>query len=473
MAKTKSVRIEYKDSWIDISVPEASRVVQYGTPAFPEIPVHPDPEQAVREALQNPVGMGGIPDLVKKGSKVTIAFDDPIKHPEPIKIIIPIVVEKLLEAGVIEKDITLLCANGTHCKWRPGELEALLGSGLYKRFRPFSWSEGAILNHDCIQDNVYLGETSLGDEVEHNKAVMEADQLIYAGTVYPIPYGGYGGQGVTIGLGSMRALNSLHSYDVYRTVDSLHADYRPEKNLYRKHKLAVHEKIENATGKEIFYVDAITGPEQKIVSVFAGHVPDLEKVEYPEADRYFTVRMSQVDIVVVGMPYVMDYDTSDNPGTACNFAIRPARGWRNKPLLRENGVIIALGQCTGAISPRRPGDPEALKLYRDCFDGKELYDYVDAFCHNPEYIHKYLYQYAYSPIHSIFMMENFDTLQKVARQTIFAGEVNPGMIRDLGAIPAKSFDEALAKATEIVGKGADILILPSYSRDPRPIFEVS
>jgi len=32
MAKTKSVRIEYKDSWIDISVPEASRVVQYGTP---------------------------------------------------------------------------------------------------------------------------------------------------------------------------------------------------------------------------------------------------------------------------------------------------------------------------------------------------------------------------------------------------------------------------------------------------------
>jgi len=469
---TKNIRIEYKDTWTEISVPDAARVVQYGTPAFPEIPVHPNPEKAVKEALENPVGMGRIPELVKKGSKVTIAFDDPIKHSEPIKIIIPIVVAELLKAGVREEDITLLCATGAHCKLRPNELKSLLGSELYERFRPSSWRDGAILNHDCTQGNVYLGETSLGNEVEYDKAVAEADQLIYAGTIYPVTYGGYPGQGVVIGLASMRALNSLHSYDVFRTGGALSGDYRPEKNVYRKHKLAVHEKIENATRKKIFYVDAITGSGQKIVAVFAGHVPELEKIEYPEADKYFKVKVPQADIVVVGLPRNIGYDTSDNPGVACIGAARPARIWRNKPILRENGVIIALGQCTGAISPRRPSDPEALRLYRDCFGAKELYDYVDAFCNNPEYLYKYRHEYAYSPIHGIFVMTNIDSLHKVARHTIFAGEVNPGVIREMGAIPARSFDEALAKATELVGKDADILVLPSYYHDPTPVFEV-
>jgi len=469
---TKNLTIEYMDSWIDISVPEKATVIKYGSSAFPEIPIHPEPHKAVREALENPIGMERIPDFVKSGSKVTIAFDDPVKKPEPIKIIIPIVIEELLQAGVIEEDITLLCASGAHCKWRPSELKAHLGPDLYRRFRPFDWTEGRILNHDCTQGNLYLGETDLGDELEYNKAIEESDHLIYVGTVFPLPYGGYVGQGITIGLASMRALKSLHSYDIFRTLGSLHADYRPEKNLYRKHKLAAHKKIEEVTGKKIFYVDALTGPEQKIVDVFAGHVPDLEKVEYPEADKYYLVKSPQVDIVIVGLPYSGMYDTSDNPGQACNIVTWPVRLWRNKPLLRENGVIIALGQCKGTTSPRRPGDPEALRLYREYFGAKEFHDHIDSFCNNPDYLQQYRHAYAYSPIHTIFMMSNMEILQKVSRNTIFAGEVTPGVIREMGAIPARGFDEALSIATEIVGKDPDILVLPNYHHDPKPIFEV-
>jgi nickel-dependent lactate racemase len=470
---TKKVTMEYKDTWTEIVVPETARVLRYGTPEFPEIPIHPNPEKAVREALENPIEMERLPDLVKRGSKVTIAFDDPIKHPElSLRIIIPIVVEELLKAEVREEDITLLCAIGAHCKLRRSELKALLGSEVYGRFRPFDWREGRIVNHDCLEGNVYLGETSLGDEVEYNRAVVEADQLIYVGTVYPVPYGGYSGQGVAIGLASARALNSLHSYEIFRTPPVLHGDYRPERNIYRKHKLAAHDKVESATGKKIFYVDALTGPGQKIVDVFAGHVPDLEKVEYSEADKYFVVRVPQADIVVVGLHHTLDYDTSDNPGSASNYIARPARAWLNKPLLSENGVIIALGQCTGALSTRRPGDPEAFRLYRDCFSVSELYDYSDAFCSNPEYVRKYRYEYAYSPIHSIFLMANIEPMQKVASRTIIAGEVKPGAVREMGATPARNFNEALAQATEIVGKEADILVLPSYYRDPKPIFDV-
>jgi len=152
----KEVAIEYGDTWIEISVPENATVVQYGTPTFPKIPSHPKPEHAVRNALEHPVGLEPIADLVKRGSRVTIAFDDPIKRPERV---------------------------------------------------------------------------------------------------------------------------------------------------------------------------------HRIVDIFAGHVPDLEKIEYPEADKYFLVKIPQFDIIIIGLPHTLDHDTSDNPACACNFASRPARGWRNKPIL--------------------------------------------------------------------------------------------------------------------------------------------
>lgn len=49
------------------------------------------------------------------------------------------------------------------------------------------------------------------------------------------------------------------------------------------------------------------------------------------------------------------------------------------------------------------------------------------------------------------------------------------MIRRTGTMPARNFDEALSEATKIIGKDikdTDILVLPSYFHDPKPVFEV-
>ena len=140
--------------------------------------------------------------------------------------------------------------------------------------------------------------------------------------------------------------------------------------------------------------------------------------------------------------------------------------------MKKNGVLIALGQCTGVISPSRPADPEALRLYRNCFGAKECYDYWDSFCNKQEYIYKYRYEYAYPPIHSLMMVTHFEILRRFAKHIIIAGEVNPGVIRDAGGIPARNFDEALSEAKEIVGNHAEILVLPRYHYDPRMVFEV-
>jgi nickel-dependent lactate racemase len=473
MTGTRVVRMRYSTSWMDIRVPGSATTFEYGTPAFPEIPVHPDPQQAVRDALRDPIGAPPLPDLVRPGARVAIAFDDSFKTTEANKYVIPIVIEELTRAGVREEDIELIAAVGGHRKCMPLELrDELLGSELYRRFCSFEGGVSRIRNHDCTEGNVYLGVSDYGDVVEHDRVIEEADLLIYAGSIKPLGFGGYSGQGVSIGLAGARSLDSLHSYSVYKTREVLSGECDPAKNIYRAHKLAVHRKIEEATGKRVFYVDTLMGPGHQTVSAYAGYVPELEQREYPDADALFLVNVPQFDIVVSGVPHDLSYDTSDNPGTLGVYS-QVLRMARNKPLLRDGGVLISLAQCRGIISKHRPADHEALRLLRDCYDLEEFFEHSDYFWNHPEYLRAYKHHYAFSPKHSIFMCGDAAHHWKLARRSIVVGDVVPGLIREHGLTPAPDFDAALRIAQSTVGKGnPDILVLPRFFDDPRPVFDV-
>jgi len=468
-----NVTMQYATTWKEISVPRNATVLRYGTADYPEMPLHPDPERATREALSNPVGVEPLADLIDPGNTVTIAFDDGFKHPLPHKIILPILLDELNRLGVPDDRIDLVCAIGGHRKCTAFELRELIGRDVYARFCPFDGAASRIRNHDCMDGNVFLGVTEFGDHVEYDHALIDSDHLIYVGTIKPLGFGGYAGQGVAIGLASHRTLDSLHAYSIYKTLDVLNAEYLPEKNVYRRHKLAAHAKIEEVTGKRIFYVDALVGPGNDIIDVFAGHVPELEAVEYPRADEHYVVDVPQFDIVINGVAYDTGYDTTDNP--ACLGTLSQVlRMARNRPLLREGGVLISLAQCRGMISKHRPADHEALQLFRECFDVEELFLHRDYFAHHPEYLHAYKHHYAFSPKHSIMMCGDAAHHWKLTAASIVAGDVVPGLIREHGLTPARDFDQALEIALRTVGKrNPDILVLPRFFADPRPVFSVT
>jgi len=473
MAGTQTVRMRYSTSWMDIEVPSTATVLEYGSDAFPAIEVHPDPEGAVREALAHPIGAPPLADLARPGQRVAIAFDDTFKSTDANRYVIPVVIDVLTKAGVREEDIELVAAVGGHRKCMPLELrEKLLGPELYRRFCPFEGGASRIRNHDCTEGNVYYGVSETGDHVEYDRVVEEADLLIYAGSIKPLGFGGYSGQGVSIGLAGARTLDCLHSHAVYKTREVLNGECDPEKNVYRKHKLAVHKKLEEATGKRVFYVDTLMGPNHQAVKAYAGYVPELEAVEYPDADELFLVDLPQFDIVVNGVPYDLSYDTSDNPGTL-GVHSQVLRMARSKPLLRDGGALIGLGQVRGIISKHRPGDHEALELLRDCYDLEGFFEHSDYFWNHPDYLRAYKHHYAFSPKHSIFMCGDAAHHWKLARKSIIVGDVVPGIVREHGLTPAKSFADALRIARETVGKAnPDILVLPRFFDDPRPVFRV-
>ena len=468
----KKVTVQYANTWKEISVPDSATVLRYGTPEYPEMTLHPDPQAAVRSALANPIGMEPLADFVRPGNTVTIAFDDGFKHPVPLKTIMPILLEELNRIGVPDEKIDLVCAVGGHRKCTVFELRNLLGDAVFDRFCPFDGATSRIRNHDCIDGNVFLGVTEYGDHVEYDHALVDSDHLIYVGTIKPLGFGGYAGQGVSIGLASHRTLDSLHAYSIYKTLDVLHAEYLPEKNIYRQHKLATHALIEKVTGKRVFYVDALVGPGNGIIDIFAGHVPELEKVEYPRADENYVVDVPQFDIVVNGVAHDLGYDTSDNPGCLGTFS-QVLRMAQNRPLLRDGGALISLAQCRGIISKHRPADHEALQLFRECFDVEEFFMHRDYFANHPEYVRAYKHHYAFSPKHSIMMCADAAHHWKLTAASIVAGDVLPGLIREHGLTPAPDFDAALKIAIDVVGKkNPDIPVLPRFFADPRPVFSV-
>ena len=97
----------------------------------------------------------------------------------------------------------------------------------------------------------------------------------------------------------------------------------------------------------------------------------------------------------------------------------------------------------------------------------------DYFANHPEYVRAYKHHYAFSPKHSIMMCADAAHHWKLTAASIVAGDVLPGLIREHGLTPAPDFDAALKIAMDVVGKkNPDILVLPRFFADPRPVFSV-
>ena len=253
--RKKTLTADYWDKKIEISVPEDTVLGEIENP-----PLLSNPEKVVREVIANPIASEPLYELAKKAQngRVTIAFDDPSRPAKPRQLIIPIIIEELLKAGVKEENIFLLSANGNHCKWTPAQLRNYLGPKIFDQFSPLG-SASRVLNHDTHDPEglVYMGTSEMGDYVEYNRLLVDSDLFIYLGTVLSSNWGGMTGTGIVIGLASARSMASTHGFPVFGHPDSCHGNHRTM--LYRAHKQAIMKQIEKFTGKRVFYIDAVLG----------------------------------------------------------------------------------------------------------------------------------------------------------------------------------------------------------------------
>jgi lactate racemase len=173
-----------------------------------QMPVLPDPEAAVREALAAPNGAPPLAELARGKESACILICD-ITRPVPNGLFLPILLEQLLDSGLCPERITILVATGLHRPNEGEELAELVGSRWVLETVP-------VANHFARDDGAHvdLGTTRAHRvPVKLDRRLVEADLKIATGLVEPHFMAGYSGGRKVIapGVAHKDTITTFHS----------------------------------------------------------------------------------------------------------------------------------------------------------------------------------------------------------------------------------------------------------------------
>lgn len=462
----QEVLLDYGDQSMPVQVPDSATVVRYG-----ETYVDPpgvDPWQATRDALEKPLGMPPLRELVKPGDKVVVAFPDRVKggaHPQAHRrVSIPLLLETLQDAGVQLNNITLLCAMGLHRKNTLEELYWYLGKDIVNAF----WPDRLVM-HDAEDPHgiLDLGSDEMGNTVTCNRLIAEADLAIIIGHVQGNPYGGYSGgyKMAATGLTTWSSIRCHHCPETMHRDDFLPASTH---SRMRRQFDSIGKAIEQGIGKRFFAVDAVLGTHAQVLGVYAGAVDEVQKASWPLADQRTNVELDVTgpfDVMVYGLPRTFHY----GPGMGTNpiFMLQAigAQLARCYGVFREGGVIIAPSVCDGWFNESWfPSYERAYERLQETTDFADIFQFEHELAGDPDAIHKYRHNYAFHPAHPLSMISMGAIAHQRASAVFIPGARKPRYARGLGCIPVKTFEDALARAERHVGKDPRILVMPEAFR---------
>jgi nickel-dependent lactate racemase len=459
----RELLLDYGDSHMRVELPHTAVVVRYGETY--EDPPKVDPAEATLRALENPLGFPPLRELGGAGKKVVIGFPDRVKggfqaHSHR-RTAIPLIIEELLKGGTRLEDITLLCAVGLHRKNTLEEWYAYLGREIVDRFWP-----DRIVNHDAeAPDLCDFGTDEMGNPVQCNRLMAEADLPIVLGHCSGNPYGGYSGgyKMVVTGLSGWRSIASHHCPATMHRDDWLGASTSSHQ---RRQFASIGRAMEKGMGKRFFAVDAVLGQRSQVLGVAAGALDQVEEATWPLADRRTNISLGMkepADILVMGLPRNFHY----GPGMGTNpilmalaIAGQLCRAWN---AFREGGVIIAASVCDGWFNdiwfPSYRPTYEALQRHCSAAEFLASED-ASAITTDPDYRFRYSHHYAYHPFHAMSMISGGSVLAQRTTAVFIVGAKAPQYARGMGFIPTSTFQEAMDRARKIVGPNPRVLCTP-------------
>ncbi len=459
----QEVLLDYGDGKMRVELPDSAVVVRYGR-TYTDPPAV-DVAGAVRQALSKPHGFPPLKDLAGPKQKIVIAFPDRVKggvHPQAHRrVAIPILVEELLKGGARQENITLLCAMGLHRKNTVEEWNWYLGREIVEKFWP-----DRLVNHDAeAPDLCNFGKDEMGNVVQCNRLIAEADLPIVIGHCAGNPYGGYSGgyKMVVTGLVGWRSTASHHNPGTMHRDDWLGAS---TKQYMRRQFASIGRAIEAGVGKKFFAVDAVLGQRSEVLDVQAGEIPLVEQATWPLADRRTNVflEMSEpADILVMGLPRNFHY----GPGMGTNPILMSlavggqlSRCWG---AFREGGVIIAPSICDGWFNANWfPSYEETYQALQNFCEAEDFLTSVEAerIATDPEWCFRYSNHHTYHPFHAMSMISGGAVSWKRTAAVFMPGAIKPQYARGMGFIPTRTFEEAMERAKKIVGPNPRILCTP-------------
>ena len=485
-------------------LPVGSRVIYAPEP----IDALTDPRGAIRHALENPTGDSEpLEALLFAGMTLTIAFDDislplpPMERPDIRQMVIEEVLEVAARKGV--DDVHLIAALALHRRMTEAELRHAVGDRVYDAFAP----SGALYNHDAEDETnlTHLGDTKHGEPVIINKRAADSDLLVYVNINLVAMDGGW--KSTATGLSSYKSLKHHHNVSTMRRSTS----------FMDRHKSELHTsnwrmgKVIQESGVKIFQIettlnnDAFPEPfsflqkrewewntkdrvsfiatskaldrvparlkrkifadikaPHRMTSVQAGEVEAVHEITTANVHKQQLVTVEgQTDVLSMGLPYICPYNVNSimNPilvmclGLGYFFNL-----YRNKPLVREGGVLIMSHPTPWEFHPVH--HPSYIDFFEQVLsvttDPERIEKEFEAsFAEDEWYKHLYRTSYAYHGVHPFYMWYwGAHALQHLGRVIIVGGDVKA--VRRLGFQPASTLRDALEMASDVVGRNPSI-----------------
>ena len=277
-------------------------------------------QEAVRYALENPIGAPRLNTLVKPGMKIAIVTSD-ISRPLPSYDVLPAVLDELYCAGIPKEDITVVFALGSHRNHTEEEMRHLVGDRCFEEVKCIDSDP-----NDCV----HMGVTAAGTPVDITGSVAEADFRICLGNIEFHYFAGYSGGAKAImpGVSTHDAIQANHRMMVSEDACAGKLQGNP-----------LREDIEEAG--EIcgihYIVNAVLDEHKHIVYAVAGDVTAAHRDGCAYLDKMYRIPIPRrADIVLVSQ--------GGAPKDANLYQTQKALD-NAKHAVRKGGTIILIGAC--------------------------------------------------------------------------------------------------------------------------------
>ena len=363
----------------------------------------------VEAAMDAPIGSPKLSELAVGKKKVVIIASDHTR-PVPSKIIIPPMLREIRE-GSPDADITILIATGCHRDTTREEL-------IYKFGEEIVANEKIVV-HDSTKDEdlVKIGILPSGGELYINKLAYEADLLVSEGFIEPHFFAGYSGgrKSVLPGVAGRASVLANHcsefiAHDRARTGVL-------EGNPIHNDMLWAAKKAKLA-----YIVNVVINEKKEAIYAVAG---DVEKAHLAGCD--FLSKLCRAK------PMWADIAISTNGGYPLDQNIYQAvKGMTAaEATVKEGGVIIMLAKSNDGHGGEQ--------FYRQLADEPDISVTMKTF----------LDRGRNETVPDQWQTQIF--LRILERATvIYVSDADDDMVMDMHMIPAKSLDEALEKAKQIL-----------------------
>ena len=400
-------------------LPEKNLLAELHANALPHERFGPE---AVRYALEHPIGAPRLGTLVRPRQKIVIITSD-ISRPMPSYAVLPSLLEELRAAGVGPEQLTVVFGLGSHRHHTEAEMRHLVGDAVY---------EAVHCEDSTPEDTVRMGVTSRGTPVDISRRVAEADFRICLGNIEYHYFAGFSGGAKAImpGVSTPEAIERNHRFMT---------DHRACAGVLEGN--PIREDIEEAG--EICGIDYILNvvldEHKQIVYAVAGDKVAAHREGCEYLSRMYRAPIPRkADIVLVsqgGAPKDANLYQTQKALDNAKHAVRPG------------GTVILIGACNEGM-----GSAKFEQWFREAKKPEDLIDRVHR-----------KFELGGHKAAAIAMVLQDAEIDLVS-------ELEDDFVRGLFMVPRHSVQEALEMALEKYGPEATVISMP-YGGSTLPVVE--